>query len=217
MAGEQFGTKCSIPFTHITGLWLYESRSWCLEHWAPFSFEIKVIMDNLTVKNISRSREEWMAIANLPNELKNSVLTADVLIVPSMMSDQPKAFMVGTMDTLAVLKKQFGDKAEICISDDDYVEIELDSRNLRLGKFIVVNIALNLFLNVLGNVISDRIKEPDPVIIEVEAPEFQQPATVSFSITVEDSIGNRKEFQYEGPAADYKDISKEIERLWNED
>ena len=40
-AGEQVGTKCSIPFTHITGLWLYESRSWCLEHWTPISFEIQ--------------------------------------------------------------------------------------------------------------------------------------------------------------------------------
>ena len=39
-AGEQVGTKCSIPFTHITGLWLYESHSWCLEHWTPISFEI---------------------------------------------------------------------------------------------------------------------------------------------------------------------------------
>ena len=23
-AGEQVGAKCSIPFTHITGLWLYD-------------------------------------------------------------------------------------------------------------------------------------------------------------------------------------------------
>lgn len=36
-AGEQVGTKCSILFTHITGLWLYESHSWCLGHWAPIS------------------------------------------------------------------------------------------------------------------------------------------------------------------------------------
>ena len=36
-AGEQVGTKCSTPFTHITGLWLYESHSWCLGHWAPIS------------------------------------------------------------------------------------------------------------------------------------------------------------------------------------
>lgn len=37
-AGKQVGTKCSIPFTHITGLWLYEIHSWGLEHWAPISF-----------------------------------------------------------------------------------------------------------------------------------------------------------------------------------
>lgn len=174
-------------------------------------------MDNLTVKTSSRSREDWMAIADLPNELRNSVLTADVLIVPSLMVNQPKAFMVGTMDMLAALKTQFGNKVEICISDDDYVEIELNSRILRLGKFIVVAVALPLFLNVLGNYISDRIKEPEPAIIEAEVPEFQQPATVSFTLTVEDSIGKRKEFQYEGPASDYKEISKEIERLWNEE
>lgn len=42
-AGEQVGTKCSIPFTHITGLWLYESHSWCLGHWTPISFENREI------------------------------------------------------------------------------------------------------------------------------------------------------------------------------
>ena len=42
-AGEQVGTKCSIPFTHITGLWLYESHSWCLVHWTPISFEKREI------------------------------------------------------------------------------------------------------------------------------------------------------------------------------
>ena len=40
-AGEQVGTKCSIPFTHITGLWLYESHSWCLEHWTPISLKYR--------------------------------------------------------------------------------------------------------------------------------------------------------------------------------
>lgn len=174
-------------------------------------------MDNLTVKTSSRSREEWMAIADLPNELRNSVLTADVLIVPSLMVNQPKAFMVGTMDMLAAFKTQFGNKVEICISDDDYIEIELNSRTLRLGKIIVKSIVLPLFLGVLGNYISYKLFESKPEAVEIEAPEFQQPATVSFTITVEDSIGKRKEFQYEGPISDYKEISKEIERLWNEE
>lgn len=173
-------------------------------------------MNNLIVKDLSKSREEWMAIADLPDELKTSVLTADVLIVPTLTMDHPKAFMVGTMDLLAALKTQFGDKVEICISDDDYIEIELNSRTLRLGGIIVTSFVLPLFLNVLGNYISCKLHEPEPEVVVIEAPEFQQPATISFALTVEDSIGKRKEFQYEGPASDYKVISKEIERLWNE-
>lgn len=49
-AGEQVGTKCSILFTHITGLWLYESHSWCLGHWAPISFENRKTHDVYALK-----------------------------------------------------------------------------------------------------------------------------------------------------------------------
>lgn len=57
-AGEQVGTKCSIPFTHITGLWLYESHSWCLEHWTPISFEVIriIIRDGRRDGRLTRSR-----------------------------------------------------------------------------------------------------------------------------------------------------------------
>ena len=174
-------------------------------------------MENLIVNDGSRSREEWMEIAGLPEGLKASVMAADVLIVPSMMSGQPKAFMVGTMDMYAILKAQLGDRMEICISDEDYEEIELNSRTLRLGRFIVKKVALPLFLSVLGAYIHDRIKEPESVEVTVEMPEYQQPAAVSFTIAVEDSLGKKKEFQYEGPASDYKEVAAEIEKLWNEE
>lgn len=52
LAGEQVGTKCSTPFTHITGLWLYESRSWGLEHWAPFSLNIVFFRYRLRIVDI---------------------------------------------------------------------------------------------------------------------------------------------------------------------
>jgi hypothetical protein len=174
-------------------------------------------MENLKIKDDTRSREEWMEIAELPEDLKVSVMAADVLIVPSLMQNQPKAFMVGTMDLYAILKAQMGDKMEICIADDDYEEIELNSRTLRLGRFCVKQVALPLFLSILGAYIYDRIKEPEPVEVTVELPEYQQPATVSFTIAVEDTLGKKKEFQYEGPAADYKQVAVEIERLWNEE
>lgn len=174
-------------------------------------------MGNLKIKDTTRSREEWMEITGLPENLRESVVSADVLIVPSMMPAQPKAFMTGTMDLYAVLKTQMGDKIEICIADDDYEEIELNSRTLRLGGFLVVSVALPLFLNLLGNYIYDRLTEPEPVVEEVDAPEFRQPATVCFTITVEDSLGKKKEFQYEGPAADYKIVAAEIQKMWNEE
>ena len=174
-------------------------------------------MENLKMKDSTRSRKEWMEIAGLPEELKETVMDADVLIVPSLIQNQPKAFMVGTMDLYAVLKAQMGDKMEICIADDDYEEIELNSRILRLGRFCVKQVALPLFLSVLGAYIYDRLKEPEPVEVTVELPEYQQPATVSFTIAVEDTLGKKKEFQYEGPAADYKQVAAEIEKLWNEE
>ncbi len=174
-------------------------------------------MENLKIKDSTHSREEWMEIAGLPEELKETVMDADVLIVPSLIQNQPKAFMVGTMDLYAVLKAQMGDKMEICIADDDYEEIELNSRILRLGRFCVKQVALPLFLSVLGAYIYDRLKEPEPVEVTVELPEYQQPATVSFTIAVEDTLGKKKEFQYEGPAADYKQVAAEIEKLWNEE
>lgn len=174
-------------------------------------------MRKITVNSISRSREDWISYTGLPAELCSDVMSADVLIVPSMMVDQPKAFMAGTMELFAFLKSQLGDKIEICISDDDYVEIELNSRILRLGRFFVKSVALTLFLSVLGDYIYDKIKQPDPVVIEINAPEFQQAATIDFTIAVEDTLGKKKEFHYEGSAADYKQVSEEIERLWNEE
>ena len=174
-------------------------------------------MENLKINDAIRSRDEWMEIVGLPENLRQNVMAADVLIVPSLIQNQPKAFMVGTMDLYAVLKAQIGDKMEICIADDDYEEIELNSRILRLGRFCVKQVALPLFLSVLGAYIYDRLKEPESVEVTVELPEYQQPATVSFTIAVEDTLGKKKEFQYEGPAADYKQVAAEIEKLWNEE
>ena len=174
-------------------------------------------METIAVNSISRSREDWISYTSLPAELRSDVMSADVLIVPSLMADQPKAFMAGTMELFAFLKSQLGDRIEICISDDDYIEIELNSRTLRLGRFWVKSVALTLFLNVLGNYIYDRIKQPDPVVIEINAPEFQQASTIDFTLAVEDTLGKKKEFHYEGSAADYKEVSEEIERLWNEE
>jgi hypothetical protein len=175
------------------------------------------MINNLNVVNVTRSREEWIEFSGLPEELKAKVMAAEVIVLPSLIPDNPKAFMTGTMDLYALLQTKFGEKAEICIADEDYVEIELNSRVLRIGKILVLSVALPLLLNILGNYIYDRIKEPNINQTEIVIQEFQQPATVSFTIAVEDTLGKKKEFHYEGPATEYKEVANEIEKLWNED
>ena len=98
----------------------------------------------------------------------------------------------------------------------EYEELELNSRTVRLGRFIVKSFVLPLFLGIIGNYIYDKIREPDTVRDD-DKPEYQKPVDVTFTIAVEDSTGKKKEFQYEGPASDYKAIAEEIERFWNEE
>lgn len=173
-------------------------------------------MKNLEIVNATRTREEWIKMVELPESMKGSVLSADILIVPSMMSKQPLAFMSGTMDMFAYLQSQLGNRVEICIDEEKYVEIKLNSRKIRLGKFDIKGIALTLFLNILGGFIVNKCDRPVESETVIEVQEFQKPVEVEFSIIVEDSIGRRKEFKYDGPAADYKEVSDEILKLWNE-
>ena len=173
-------------------------------------------MKNLEIVNAARSREEWIKMVELPESMRSSVLSADILIVPSMMPKQPLAFMSGTTDLFAYLQSQVGDRVEICIDEEKYVEIELNSRKIRFGKFNIKGIVLTLFLNILGGIIANKCSKPAVPETAPEVQEFQKPVEVEFSITVEDSTGRRKEFKYDGPAADYKEVSDEILKLWNE-
>ena len=173
-------------------------------------------MENLIVVNEVRSREEWIQMVDLPENLRDSVMSADILIVPSMMSKHPTAFMSGTMELFAYLQSHVANRVEICIGDEDYEEMELDSRKIRLGKIVIKDIALPLFLSILGGYIANQCNKPAmPETIETK--EFQKPVEISFSIAVEDSTGRRKEFQYDGSVDDYKEVSDEILKLWNEE
>ena len=75
-------------------------------------------MKNLEIVNATCTREEWIKMVELPESMMSSVLSADILIVPSMMSKQPMAFMSGTMDMFAYLQSQVGDRVEICIDEE---------------------------------------------------------------------------------------------------
>lgn len=178
---------------------------------------------DIIVKDVLVSRQEWIERTHLTDELAGAVMNADVLIVPSNYVDRPLAFPVTTMDFFALLKQHMGDKVEICVNEDDYEEIELNSHTLRLPNLKVaggamLTIALNLISTYIYNKIDDSSQTPVTVNVEVTVPEYQKPTEMDFVIEVEDSIaGKSKAFHYKGSAADFKDASEEIIRMWDEE
>lgn len=178
---------------------------------------------NITIKDIAISRHEWIERMQLSDDIAASAIKAEVLVVPSNYVDRPLAFPVSTMDFYTLIKNQMGDSVEICVKDEDYEEIELNSHTLRLPTIKVKEHILPFVIGFMVNFVYDRTAAPAQpqanveVNVEVTVPEFQKPTEMDFTIEVEDSVGNSKAFHYNGSAADFKAASDEIIRMWDEE
>lgn len=178
---------------------------------------------SLTIKDVTISREEWIEKMQLSEDIAASALDADVLVVPSNYVDRPLAFPVLTSDIFTILKSQLEGSVEICVNDEDFEEIEINSHTFRLPtikvKAAVLTIALNLVSTYIYNKL-DNASEPDVnvnVNVEVTVPEYQKPTEMDFTIEVEDSTGKSKAFHYKGSAADFNEASEAIKQMWDEE
>lgn len=172
----------------------------------------------IKIETASKSLYEWFQITHITEDLETALLDADIVLVPAESPYSPLAFPAGTMELYQYFKEQLKGKVGICINEDEYNEIELNSRVLRLGKFIVTSIAIPLFIGILSNYIYSKLSSPTEVAIpEPNKPEYLEPTTVTFSVIVNDSIsGQIKEFNYEGPASEVSTVTESIQNLWNE-
>lgn len=178
---------------------------------------------SIIINDVTISRKEWIERMQLSEGIAESAIDADVLVVPSNYVDRPLAFPVLTSDIFTILKNQLDGSVEICVNDEDFEEIELNSHTFRLPtikvKAAVLTIALNLVSTYIYNKL-DNASQHDVnvnVNVEVTVPEYQKPTDIDFTIEVEDSTGKSKAFHYKGSAADFKDASKEIIRMWDEE
>lgn len=155
-----------------------------------------------------------MAAINLSNEVKQSSLDADVLIMPVGHKGAPFAFARGACDLYRYLCDN-GIKTEILCDDENFEEIELNSKVIRLGKILLKSTVLSIALGVLANFVTDAIKrdKKDDSVVE-----FVSPAELNVLIEVVDSLGTKESLtiEYKGDAKDFPTISAEIEKLWNE-
>lgn len=155
-----------------------------------------------------------MDAINLSDEVKQSSLDADVLIMPVGHKGAPFAFARCASDLYQYLCDN-GVKTEILCDDENFEEIELNSKVIRLGKILVKSAVLPIALSVLANYVTDAIKtdKKDDQLVE-----FVSPAELNVEIEVVDSLGAKETItiEYKGYAKDFPAISAEIEKLWNE-
>ena len=150
----------------------------------------------------------------LGDSISASALTADILIVPLGYNDAPYAFPQRT-DELFQFCQENNLKIEILVDDDKYEEIELNSHVMRLGKIIVKDLALPLFISVLGAYIYENTRndfDTDEVV------EFVAPTEVEFEMEVIDSLQQRKSmtFKFKGEAKEFTAAAEEIKKIWDE-
>ena len=151
---------------------------------------------------------------DLSDAISTSAMTADVLAVPFGYNDAPYAFPQRT-DELFRFCQENNLKIEILVDDDKYEEIELNSHVMRIGKFIVKDLVLPLFISVLGAYIYENTRndfDTDEVV------EFVAPTEVEFEMEVIDSLQQRKSmtFKFKGEAKEFTVAAEEIKRIWDE-
>ncbi|QBO59617.1 hypothetical protein [Chryseobacterium salivictor] len=196
--------------------------------------------DKFIVEESKENFETWTSKDFISSEIRESIKSASILIVPTIGFREPNelTFPIGTEDFFQYIKENLPENFTIdfCINDDDYQELALYSNYRRLGNFLVTTVALSVFLNLLSSYIYDKaIKEDEskpPIQIinidnskhqtiinsteETKLPKkFLEAPKVKFSITVVDRNGTSKDFHYEGPAKDVKNITEEIKKLWD--
>lgn len=150
----------------------------------------------------------------LSDSISETAVSADVLIVPFGYNDALNVFPQHT-DELFRFCKDNKLKIEILVDDDKYEEIVLNSHVMRLGKIIVKDLALPLFISVLGAYIYEKTcndLDTDRVVESVS------PTKVEFEIEVIDSLQQRKSmtFKFEGEAKELTKATKEIKKIWDE-
>lgn len=169
----------------------------------------------LSIVSGKASFDGWIRASCIGDNLRKRLESANVLIVPMNrfgQYDEP-LFAAGTDELLHYFKRLESNEilVEVCAEDEDYTELSLHSDLIRLGSFVVQNVVLPLFLNLLSNYVYDKVKSrPGESWIDVE-------------VTAINRFGDSKAVKFKGPVTTFKaeivesvDSVFDLERLDND-
>ena len=173
---------------------------------------------HLSINNNARTRTDWYDFQNIPEALRKQLDTTDILLLPSGYRNAEHAFAESTSLFLQwCQQKEYN--IDICVNDDEYELVELNSSCIRLGRINLKKAVGSIFFGLLINFIYDLGKGNVQSLMNNDSDIVTQgeEKTVSFTLAVEDSKGTTKEYHYEGPVESVKEVTEEIKTLWNED
>ncbi|HHD2942186.1 MULTISPECIES: hypothetical protein [Enterobacteriaceae] len=152
------------------------------------------------------SRQNWLERVPLPPDMAESVYRSSVVFLPieSFRGVVNFSFPQGTSDLYQFLLKHRGElgQTELCITDDDYQELALYSREIRLGHLLVTQVVAPVLIGLLTNYIYDIVKsDPDD--------------NVTLTLQVEGKC-NDILIKYDGPAKDFQLIKPHLLSLTHE-
>lgn len=154
----------------------------------------------LLEKSSYLSRSNWVERTPLSSELKDSVLTSEILFLPieNFRGLSERAFPQGTSDLFRYIKEKARHLAgtELCISECEYQELALYSKEIRLGHFLVTQLVAPVLIGLLTSYVYDNLKaEPDDKI--------------SVTIQIEGKCNDYK-FTFDGLSKDFNSIGSKI-------
>lgn len=193
--------------------------------------------DYFEVTNSNESFKVWSEKEFISDDLRVAIEKASILILPTIgfRVENEISFPIDTTSIYQYFANNLpkNTNIEVCVSDDLFQELSLNSHAKRIGIFLVNVVILNIFLSLLSSYIYDNYikkeeekpkiqtveKVPEKKIEKKKSPKkYMEPPKVEFDIIVTDSItGKSKTFRYKGSAKEAINITKEIKELWKDE
>jgi hypothetical protein len=151
----------------------------------------------------NETRKYWVA-QGLGTQHLDQLVAADALIVPEkdFREGVPFVFHQDTTILYKYLAEQLQGQIdiEICVSDDEYVEISLHSATFRISKIVMSYVAAPLIVGLLTNYLYDVLKAKPTDTVEV-------------SLVVENHQCRGFRFDFKGEARDFHLLSDKVNEL----
>lgn len=158
----------------------------------------------LVITSSPKTLHYWKQRPYLNEETKHLLSDVDVLIVPDedLREFKTPLFPSNMMEIYDTLKEHFN--VEAAINDEDYHELSLNSKKHRFGIYAVTLVVAPLFVTILGNYISEKLKHEDPT------------DEIELEILLDNNSEHSKSIKYQGTAEDFKKVADKVIELSKE-